>query len=238
MKGKVLIICESMYHGNTQKLALAMAKKLNCRLVNCEQAMSENIGKYKVIGFGSGIYFTSHHPKLFDIVASMNSEQRAFLFSTHGRPFLGKYHKSLKTYLYNKSVPIIGEFSCRGYDCTGPYIIVGGGNKGRPNEGDEKRATKFIERILPEYCKNEEALKSGNNVKIICDECIGCGKCKEICPMNVFDIKNKKSVVINEEDCIHCSLCKDNCPSQAIVIQHSWKEAIAIAKRHIKKTSL
>lgn len=238
MNEKVLIICESMYHGNTQKLAVAMARKLNCRLMTCEQVISENIEQYKVIGLGSGIYFTSHHPKLFDIVERMKNTQRAFLFSTHGRPFLGKYHENLKFALSNQGVSVIGEFSCRGYDCTGPYIIVGGGNKGKPNEGNQKKAIKFVERLLPEYSKNTDVVGNGNNIEIRYNECIRCGKCKTICPMKVFDIENEKPFVINEADCIHCSLCKEKCPSQAIVIQHSWKEAIAIAKRHAKRTSL
>ncbi|WP_410506365.1 4Fe-4S binding protein [Haloimpatiens sp. FM7315] len=238
MNEKVLIICESIYHGNTHKLAVAMARKLNCRLITCEQAISENIQQYKIIGLGSGIYFTSHHPKLFNIVSRMENMQKAFLFSTHGRPFLGKYHESLKLALSKQGVTIIGEFSCRGYDCTGPYIIVGGGNKGKPNEKDQKKVAKFVARLLPEYSKNTDVVQNGNNIEIHYDECIGCGKCKTICPMKVFDIKNKKPIVINENDCIHCSLCKEQCPSQAIVIQHSWKEAIAIAKRHSKKNSL
>lgn len=238
MNKEVLIICESMYHGNTQKLAIAMARRLNCHLMTSEQATSENIQQYKVIGLGSGIYFTSNHPKLFDIIAKMKNAQRAFIFSTHGRPFLGKYHESLKLALSNQGITVIGEFSCRGYDCTGPYIIVGGGNKGKPNEGDQTKASKFVDSILPEYCKNTDVVQNGSNIEIHYDECIGCGKCKTICPMKVFDFKNKKPFVINEVDCIHCSLCKENCPSQAIIIQHSWKEAIAIAKRHINRTSL
>lgn len=238
MNEKILIICESMYHGNTQKLAIAMARKLNCRLITCEQAISENIQQYKAIGLGSGIYFTSHHPKLFDIVTRMKNTQKAFLFSTHGRPFLGKYHESLKLALSNQGVPVIGEFSCRGYDCTGPYIIVSGGNKGKPNESDQNKAAKFIERLFPKYSINTDVVQNGNNIEIRYDKCIGCGKCMTICPMKVFGIDNKIPFLINEIDCIHCSLCKENCPSQAIAIQHSWKEAIAIAKKHIKRTSL
>lgn len=238
MNKEILIICESMYHGNTQKLAIAMARKLNCRLITYDQAMSENIQNYKIIGLGSGIYFTSHHPKLFDIAARMKNSQKAFLFSTHGRPFLGKYHESLKLFLSKQGVTTIGEFSCRGYDCTGPYIIVGGGNKGKPNEKDQMRAAKFINSILPEYSKNTDIVKNGNNIEIHYDECIRCENCKIICPMKVFELKDKKPIIENESNCIHCSLCKDQCPSQAIAIHHSWKEAINIAKMHIKKTSL
>lgn len=238
MNNKVLIICESMYHGNTQKLAVAMARKLNCRTINCEQAISENLEQYKVIGLGSGIYFTTHHPKLFHIAAKMQNTQKAFIFSTHGSPFLGKYHQKLKTSLSNQGVSVIGEFSCRGYDCTGPYIIIGGGNKGKPNEKDEMKAARFVNRILPEYCKHTSVVHNHDNVEINYTECIGCGKCSTLCPMKVFEFKDKKPVIINSADCIHCSLCSDNCPPQAIAIEHSWKEAIAIAKRHSKKTSL
>jgi NAD-dependent dihydropyrimidine dehydrogenase PreA subunit len=101
-----------------------------------------------------------------------------------------------------------------------------------------KKAVKFIKNLLPEYSKETDVVHNGNNIEIHYDECIECGKCKRICPMKVFDIVNKKPVVINEVDCIHCSLCKEQCPSQAIAIHHTWTEAIAIAKRHIKKISL
>lgn len=39
MNKEVLIICESMYHGNTQKLAIAMVRKLNCHLMTSEYAI-------------------------------------------------------------------------------------------------------------------------------------------------------------------------------------------------------
>jgi ferredoxin len=238
MNEKVLIICESIYHNNTQKLATAMSRKLSCRLINCNQALSEDISQYKVIGLGSGIYFTSHHPKLLDIASKMKSSQQAFLFSTHGRPYLGKYHEKLKTALLNRDISVIGEFSCKGYDCTGPYIIIGGGNKGKPNEKDEAKAANFVNNLLPEYCKNTDIIENGHNIEIHYNECIGCGKCTKVCPMKVLNIQNKKPIIVDESNCIHCSLCKEQCPSQAIVVQHSWKEAIAIGKKHSRRKSL
>lgn len=238
MNKEILIICESMYHGNTKKLAAAMARKLNCRLLNCEEASSENIEDYKIIGLGSGIYFTAHHPKLLEAAGKMNNGQKAFIFSTHGSPFLGKYHNSLKTILDKQGIPVIGEFSSRGYDCTGPYIIVGGGNKGKPNENDEMKAARFVNRILPQYCKGTDTVHNGHNVEIRYNECIGCNKCYAVCPMKVFEIKDKKPIIKNEADCTHCSLCINNCPEQAISIHHSLNEAIAIAKRHARRTSL
>lgn len=238
MNQEVLIVCESMYHGNTKKLATAMGIKLNCRVLTCDEASKENIDKYKIIGLGSGIYFTSHHPKLIEFAKKIKSTQKVFIFSTHGRPYLGKYHDTLKLFLSTQGVLVIGEFSCRGYDCTGPYIIIGGGNKGKPNEKDANKAANFVSALLPQYSKNTDVAQNGNNIEIHHESCIGCGRCQAICPMKVFEMQDKKPIIKNELNCIHCSLCKENCPSQAISIQHTWKEAIAIAKRHVNRTSL
>lgn len=238
MNKDVIIIYESIYHGNTIKIAKAMAQKLNCKVITAEEAEKTNLAEYKIIGLGSGIYFTSHHPKLINLAESINSQQKAFIFSTHGAPVLGKYHQKLKSVLKDRRVELLGEFSCKGYDGTGPFIIIGGGNKGKPNEKDERKAMKFVSKILPEYCKNTNTVKKGKFVEVRAEECIGCGKCVNICPMGVFKIENKGSVPIKNEECIHCLLCVDNCPCQAIAVQHSWGEAIHIAKRHAKKTSL
>lgn len=238
MNKEVLIICESIYHGNTKKIALAMGRKLRCKVVSCEEAFKEDLDNYKVIGLGSGIYFTSHHPKLISIAEKIKSTTRVFIFSTHGRPFLGSYHHKLKNTLMKNNVTVIGEFSTRGYDCTGPYNIIGGGNKGKPNERDEIKSEKFVSKILPDFCKDKGSIKSHENILINNNKCIGCGKCASICPLMVFKFENGKPVIKNKENCIYCSLCKNICKNGAISLHFSFKESIFIAKRNAKKTSL
>lgn len=49
-------------------------------------------------------------------------------------------------------------------------------------------------------------------------KCKGCGTCKEICPANVFEIKNKKSVVARPKDCMGCRACEAQCPEEAIKV--------------------
>ncbi len=233
----IIMICESMYHGNTLRLAKAIAYRLNCRLISANDALLTDLTGYHIIGLASGIYFTSHHPKILQIANSLSANQRAFIVSTHGRPYLGNYHSAIKGVLINRGLTILGEFSSRGYDCTGPYIIVGGGNKGRPNEKDEQKAIRFIEKLLPGHIKDLTNTPADCNVYVD-TQCIGCGKCVGVCPLNVFEIRDEKAVVINEKDCIHCSLCQKACSAQAIIIKHSFKEAIGIAKRHADKRSL
>ena len=46
------------------------------------------------------------------------------------------------------------------------------------------------------------------------DECIGCGKCVEICPVDAITIKNELAIV-DEQWCIGCGLCVRQCPNDA-----------------------
>lgn len=57
-------------------------------------------------------------------------------------------------------------------------------------------------------------------MKLIVDleKCTGCEKCYEVCPAdpNVFEIKDKKSHVVNPDACIECGACESECPESAI----------------------
>ena len=46
------------------------------------------------------------------------------------------------------------------------------------------------------------------------DKCIGCGKCKVVCPLNNIELKEKKPVWGN--NCTHCMACICKCPVEAI----------------------
>lgn len=53
--------------------------------------------------------------------------------------------------------------------------------------------------------------------RIKCDKekCIGCGRCKRICPMNV-DVTDNSRNRINGTECILCMECVRNCPKKAL----------------------
>jgi NAD-dependent dihydropyrimidine dehydrogenase PreA subunit len=55
-------------------------------------------------------------------------------------------------------------------------------------------------------------------VKVDKDKCTGCGTCVETCPMEVFEIKDEKSVPVKPEECIVCRACEVQCPEEAIQI--------------------
>ncbi len=55
------------------------------------------------------------------------------------------------------------------------------------------------------------------SIKINKDKCLGCGKCKEICPGNLIYIdKNKKAFIKYPKDCWGCTSCVKECPVHAV----------------------
>jgi hypothetical protein len=64
-----------------------MVQTLGCKLVNTDKALTMNLDDYETIGFGSGIYFGRHHPKLFEVTKQLNpGKQDVFIFSSRGNP--------------------------------------------------------------------------------------------------------------------------------------------------------
>lgn len=51
-------------------------------------------------------------------------------------------------------------------------------------------------------------------VKIIREECIGCGQCVEVCPFEAINIVDEKAVI--NENCTVCGSCIEVCPTDAI----------------------
>jgi flavodoxin len=145
---KTLIIYISVHHGNTEKVAKAMANILDATLLEVKQANTSMLEQYDLIGFGSGIYFGRHHESLLDFVDKlpMLKNKKAFIFSTSGLRkiwFIHNFDKPLKERLHRKGFDIIGEFSCRGLDTYKATKLVGGINKGRPDAKDLKQAEDF-----------------------------------------------------------------------------------------------
>lgn len=52
------------------------------------------------------------------------------------------------------------------------------------------------------------------------DKCTGALACYEVCPADVYEVKEidgvKKAVVARPEDCTECEQCVEACPEEAI----------------------
>ncbi len=50
------------------------------------------------------------------------------------------------------------------------------------------------------------------------EKCVGCGECIDVCPVNVYELQDGKSVPVNEDDCVGCESCVEVCEQNAITI--------------------
>lgn len=55
-------------------------------------------------------------------------------------------------------------------------------------------------------------------IRIDLEKCDGDGTCVDICPVEVLEIKDGKSVVVNLDECLICRACEVQCPNNAIEI--------------------
>lgn len=49
-------------------------------------------------------------------------------------------------------------------------------------------------------------------------KCVGDEECIEVCPVNVFKLKEGKSIPVRAEDCIGCESCIQVCDYIAITV--------------------
>jgi NAD-dependent dihydropyrimidine dehydrogenase PreA subunit len=51
------------------------------------------------------------------------------------------------------------------------------------------------------------------------EKCIGCGECIDICPVEVYELQDEKSVPVNVEECVGCESCMEVCEQEAITVR-------------------
>ncbi len=137
-----------MHRGNTNKIAEAMADILDADLMEPQEADLVNLEQYDLVGFGSGVYGGRPHKSIEKFVFGLPRfrGRKAFVFSTswRGKP---SYNEYLKNKLTDKGFDVAGDFCCKGFNSFGPFKLIGGLNKGRPNEEDIEKAVNFARKL-------------------------------------------------------------------------------------------
>lgn len=147
---KTAVVYKSIHHGNTRRVAEAIAAALGAELYTAQEAVGLDASQFDLVGFGSGIYFYRHHRELRRLVADWPKvPPRSFVFSTAGISSLASWwHGSLVRLLRRRGSEVIGQFSCPGFDTFGPLWLIGGLHRGRPDERDLARAAEFAKGLL------------------------------------------------------------------------------------------
>ena len=147
-----LVICASVHHGNTARVARCIADVLHADVCPPDAVTAASLVGHEVVGFGSGVYYGRMHESLFALLDQLSdgpaAARAAFVFSTSGLPFLTQlWHAPLKRALARKGFDVVGAFACRGFDTWGPLWLTGGLNRRHPDDRDMDRARAFAHRI-------------------------------------------------------------------------------------------
>ncbi|MFD7026709.1 flavodoxin family protein [Streptomyces sp. NPDC059917] len=149
---KTIIVCASVSHGNTRRIARSMAGALDAKVVAPEQADPAELAGADLVGFGSGVFYGRLHRSLTDLVGALPTggrRGRAFVFATSGLPEApwAPFTRPVSRLLEARGFTVQDTFSCRAFDTWAPFALVGGLHKTRPNPTDLSAAHTFAERL-------------------------------------------------------------------------------------------
>ncbi len=57
------------------------------------------------------------------------------------------------------------------------------------------------------------------NVNVDEEKCAGCEECVDVCPVEVFEMQDGKSVPVNADECLGCESCVEVCEEGAITVE-------------------
>ena len=126
---KAVIVYHSSHHGNTRKLVEAIARGRDVTLVDASAVKSADLSGYELIV----LEFAKNN---------LPEDRKVFFLSTYG----GRSNtKAIEEVVKGRSAQVVGQFGCKGYDTFGPFKLVGGICKGRPDENDLNSACHFFD---------------------------------------------------------------------------------------------
>ncbi len=145
---KYAICYYSRHHGNTRKLAEAVAAGKDVELIDVTARAAFHPERYDAIGFASGVYFGKFHETVIDFLRRYLPEgARTFFLYTGGNPGPGATALIRKAAAERNAV-VLGAYGCRGYDTFGPFKLVGGIARGHPDEAELREARAFFENTV------------------------------------------------------------------------------------------
>lgn len=66
--------------------------------------------------------------------------------------------------------------------------------------------------------KGYRYLENVTTLELQQDACIGCGRCVEVCPHQVFSMAAGRARIVDRDACMECGACAKNCFPSAIKV--------------------
>lgn len=140
---KTAVVYVSTHHGNTKKLAEAIAESHEIELINGMNRAEVELAEYDCIGFASGIAYGKFYPRMLKLMEECLPEgKKVFFLYTCGTK-QPTYTNAASRIAREKNCEILGEYGCLGFDTYGPFKLVGGIAKGHPDEDEIAAAVDF-----------------------------------------------------------------------------------------------
>jgi len=144
---KTAIIYHSNHHGNTKKLLDGIVKQGDVTLIEASGNLDTDLSAYELIGFASGIYYQKFHDTVLQFAEkNLPQGKKVFLIYTCGMR-RSSYTDAIRQITDSKGTEMMGTYDCPGFDTFGPFKLIGGIAKGRPNEEDLAKAVNFFKEI-------------------------------------------------------------------------------------------
>lgn len=144
---KTAICYYSRHHGNTLKVLEAMAQEGEVDLIDVTTRQAVRLDGYDCIGLASGIYGFEFQKSVVAFARQYLPQGKPVFFAYTYGGAKGSGAKAAAEVAKEKNCPVLGEFSCKGYDTFGPFKLVGGIAKGHPNARDLEHARCFFRQI-------------------------------------------------------------------------------------------
>ena len=146
---KTAIVYASVHHKNTEKVVKAIVEKHpEIELIDATKTILKDLASYDLIGFASGIFYGKFHKSLLSFITeNLPLRKKVFVMYTCGSDRSETYLKDIKDLIKSRECTLTAAYSCLAYDTFGPFKLIGGINKGHPNEADLEKAVDFYESL-------------------------------------------------------------------------------------------
>ena len=156
---RTMILYRSKHHGNTKRIvdAIAAAFPDDVDTLDVSTVDKKNpkvdLTSYHLIGIASGIYFGEIDRDLARVMqASVRSGDFVFSLLTYGGASKW-YGKDIDGICRATHANFLAGHGCPGFDTWGPYKLMGGMNKGRPNDDDIADMVAWYGQLVEGYGK-------------------------------------------------------------------------------------
>jgi L-aspartate semialdehyde sulfurtransferase ferredoxin len=99
-----------------------------------------------------------------------------------------------------------------------PIIIITANINSKGGEVLAEVPDEDLTKVIKAFRKKGVTVNLPKLIEVDCEQCINCGSCVTLCPVEAITMTEDSSIVFDKEKCLGstCSACVDACPARAI----------------------